>query len=273
LKQLTDSIGFGDKWVNIGALKGFVDGSLGSRTAAFMRPYNDMPSDSGLFIMSPEEMIKSILDADEAGLQLMIPAIGDRANHELLDMFDSTIRTNGPRDRRFKIEHAQHLMKNDVARCMDLNVIASMQPLHLTDDFRWAEKAIGPERLATTYALRSLLDAGALLTFGSDAPVIPPSVFEGIYAAVTRRTNDGINPDGWVPSKKISVEEALVAYTSSGAYASFDERSKDTLEPGKLADFVIIDRDLTTIEVDEIPEAQVLRTYVGGNMVYHHAED
>ncbi|MDA0196318.1 MAG: amidohydrolase [Bacteroidetes bacterium] len=273
LKELIDSVGFGDEWIKIGALKGFVDGSLGSRTAAFMRPYNDMPSDSGLYVMPPEEMINYILDADEAGLQLMIHAIGDRANHELLDMFDSAIRTNGPRDRRFKIEHAQHLLELDIARFKDLNVIASMQPLQLTDDFRWAEKAIGPERLATTYAFRSLLYAGTLLVFGSDAPVVPPSVFESIYAAVTRRTNDEIKPDGWVSSEKISVEDALVAYTCAGAYASFDEGIKGTLEPGKLADFVIIDRDLTTIPVAEIHEAQVLRTYVGGNMVYHHVDN
>ncbi|MEQ9426620.1 MAG: amidohydrolase family protein [Cyclobacteriaceae bacterium] len=272
LKQRTDSLGFGDDWLKIGALKGMVDGSLGSHTAKFFDGYSDIPGDSGLYVMHPDTMIQYIRGADAAGLHVMVHAIGDKANHELLNIFETVTEENGPRDRRFKIEHAQHLTEQDIARFSDLGVIASMQPYHAIDDGRWADRIIGQKRIKTTYAFRSLLDAGAAVAFGSDAPVAPPTPLEGIYAAVTRQTLDGANPDGWVPAQKISVEEALYAYTVAGAYATFDEDKKGSIEVGKLADMVIIDTDITAISPDKIKEAKVLRTFVGGRMVFHRDE-
>jgi hypothetical protein len=198
----------------------------------------------------------------------MVHAIGDRANSTLLDLFERVARENGTRDRRFRIEHAQHLASPDIPRFGSLGVIASMQPYHAIDDGRWAERAIGPERIRTTYAFRSLLDAGATLAFGSDWFVAPPTPLEGIYAAVTRRTLDDRNPDGWVPGQKITVEEALTAYTRAGAFASFDESDKGTIAPGMLADLTVIDRDLRAIPVEEIRSARIVRTILGGNTVF-----
>lgn len=269
--QLQEKIqrdGQGDNWLKIGALKGFVDGSLGSHTAAFFEPYADAPQDSGLLVNTPEDLYRWISAADKAGRQLMIHAIGDRANNILLNIFKRVQKENGPRDRRFRIEHAQHLTAGDFSRFKKLEVIASMQPYHAIDDGRWAEKVIGSERCKTTYAFRSLLTAGVRLAFGSDWFVAPPTPVEGIYAAVTRRTLDGENPDGWIPEQKISVEDALRVYTINAAYASFEEDIKGSLEPGKLADFVIIDRDLTTIPPEQIKDARVLITVIGGQVVF-----
>jgi predicted amidohydrolase YtcJ len=209
-----------------------------------------------------------IAGADKAGLHVIVHAIGDRANTTILDIFESVARENGARDRRFRIEHAQHLTRGDIPRFRSLGVIPSMQPYHAIDDGRWADAVIGPVRSRTTYAFRSLLDAGARLAFGSDWYVAPPTPLEGIYAAVTRRTLDGKHPGGWIPEQKISVEEALAAYTTGGAYASFDEREKGAIAPGMLADLAVIDRDLRTIPAAEIREAKVVRTIVGGTTVY-----
>jgi predicted amidohydrolase YtcJ len=209
-----------------------------------------------------------MLAADKAGLQLSIHAIGDRANHMLLNLFETVAKTNGPRDRRFRIEHAQHLRREDIPRFAQLGVIPSMQPYHCIDDGRWAEKRIGPERIKTTYAFRSLLDDGARLTFGSDWTVAPINPLLGVYAAVTRRTLDDRNPHGWVPEEKITVEEAMKSYTINNAYASFDESRKGSLETGKLADIVVLDRDIFAIPPVQIPQASVLYTIVGGKIVY-----
>ena len=260
--------GRGDAWLAIGGLKGFVDGSLGSRTAAFAAPYADAPGNSGLLVNKPEDLYAWTAGADRAGLQVMVHAIGDRAVHLQLDIFARVAREDGARDRRFRIEHAQHLAPADVPRFAALGVVASMQPYHAIDDGRWAEKAIGAERAKTTYAFRSLLDARATLAFGSDWPVAPAVPLLGLYAALTRRTLDGRHPEGWVPSQKITLEEALAAYTRGAAWAGFAERDLGTLAPGKLADLVLLDRDLARIPPSEIRDARVLLTVVGGRVVF-----
>ena len=269
--RLRDTIaarGRGDGWLRIGALKAFVDGSLGSHTAAFHEPFADAPGDTGLLVEKPEDLRAWIRDADAAGLQPVVHAIGDRAIGLLLDIFADVGRANGPRDRRFRVEHAQHIAPADIARFAELDVIASMQPYHAIDDGRWAERVIGPERIRTTYAFRSLLDARAWVAFGSDWFVAPPTPLEGIYAAVTRRTLDDRNPGGWVPEQKITIEEALRAYTSGSAHAEFAEADKGTLERGKLADLVLLDRDLTRIAPETIRDAKVVMTVVGGRIVF-----
>jgi predicted amidohydrolase YtcJ len=260
--------GRGDDWLRIGALKGFVDGSLGSHTAAFHAPFDDAPGDRGFFVTEPDELYAQIAGADRAGLHVAVHAIGDRANATLLDIFARVAGEHGARDRRFRIEHAQHLAPGDIGRFAALGVIPSMQPYHAIDDGRWADKVIGAERSRTTYAFRSLLDAGAALAFGSDWFVAPPTPLEGIYAAVTRRTLDGATPEGWVPEEKITVDEALAAYTRGGAYASFEETRKGMLAPGMLADLVVIDRDLRRIAPESIRDAKIVRTIVGGKTVY-----
>jgi predicted amidohydrolase YtcJ len=260
--------GRGDAWLKVGALKGFVDGSLGSHTAAFHEPFSDAPRDRGLFVSTPDDLYSWISGADKAGLHVLVHAIGDRANGTLLDIFERVARENGQRDRRFRVEHAQHLASADIPRFAALGVIGSMQPYHAIDDGRWAERVIGPVRIKTTYAFRSLLDSRATLAFGSDWFVAPPTPLEGIYAAVTRRTLDDRHPDGWVPEQRISVEEALTAYTRGAAYASFDERDRGTIAPGLLADLTVLDRDLRTIPAPEIRDAKVIRTIVGGRTVF-----
>jgi predicted amidohydrolase YtcJ len=260
--------GRGDEWLRIGALKGFVDGSLGSRTAAFHEPYTDAPDNLGLLVHTPEELGEWIAGADRQGLHPVVHAIGDRANTLLLDLFEAATAANGRRDRRFRIEHAQHLRHDDIARFARLGVIASLQPYHAIDDGRWAERAIGPARAETTYACRSLLAAGATIIFGSDWFVAPPVPVEGLYAAVTRRTLDGGHPDGWVPAERIPLEDALRAYTVSAAYGSFEESIKGRLVPGLLADVVILDRDLFAVPSEDLREAAVVATMIGGNLIY-----
>lgn len=260
-----------DEWIRVGGLKGFVDGSLGSRTAAFLEPFEGTSDERGLFLNTPDDMYTWISGADKAGLQVMVHAIGDRANRTLLDIYERVAKENGPRDRRFRIEHAQHLAPDDIPRFAALNVTASMQPYHTIDDGRWAERYVGT-RIATMYAYRDLLDQGARLAFGSDWFVAPPTPLDGIYGAVTRRTLDEKNPDGWVPAQKISVEEAVRAYTSGAAHASFDEASKGTLAPGYLGDFVVLDRDVFAIPPEQIREARVDMTIVGGRVVYERAQ-
>ncbi len=270
-ERLRDTVaarGRGDAWLRIGGLKGFVDGSLGSHTAAMLAPFTDAPSDSGLLVNTAADLYAWTRGADAAGLQVIVHAIGDRAIRTQLDVFERVERENGPRDRRFRIEHAQHVAPADLPRFARLGVVASMQPYHAIDDGRWAERVIGAERARTTYAFRSLLDAGARLAFGSDWFVAPPAPLEGIYAAVTRRTLDDAHPGGWVPEQRITVEEALRAYTAGAAFAGFAERDVGTLERGKLADFVLIDRDLTRVPPETIRDARVLMTVVGGRVVF-----
>lgn len=270
-ERLRDSVrvrGRGDEWLRIGALKGFVDGSLGSHTAAMLEPFTDAPNDRGFFVNTPEQLYAWTSGADKAGLHVIVHAIGDRAIRTQLDIYERVERENGARDRRFRIEHAQHIAPSDMSRFAALGVIASMQPYHAIDDGRWAEKVIGHERGKGTYAFRSLLDRGARLAFGSDWFVAPPIPLQGIYAAVTRRTLDGANPNGWFPEQKITVEEALRAYTSGGAYASYDENNKGVLAPGKLADLVMLDRDITRIPPETIPQSRIMMTVVGGRIVH-----
>ena len=272
MKNKIEAEGSGDNWLKFGAVKGFIDGSLGSHTAAFFDPYTDMPGDAGLYVNTEEDLYRWISAADKAGLQSVIHAIGDKANNLLLNLYEQVANENGPRDRRFRIEHAQHLLPSDIPRFAELGVIASMQPYHAIDDGRWAENLIGPERIKTTYAFKSLIDAGAVVAFGSDWFVAPPTPLEGIYGAVTRRTLDDRNPDGWVPEEKITVEQALIAYTRNAAYAAFEEDIKGTIESGKLADFVVLSEDITTINPVKIWDVKVLQTYVGGKKVYQREE-
>ncbi len=262
---------FGGDTLWVGAVKAFVDGSLGSTTAWFHEPYLDAPSTSGLPSGNwfPEGNLRRlILSADAAGLQLAIHAIGDRANDELLDIFQEVGRREPTRPRRFRIEHAQHLTRAAIERLAGLGVIASMQPYHAIDDGRWAEKRIGPERIQTTYAFRSLLDAGVLVTFGSDWTVAPLNPLLGVYAAVTRRTLDGRNPNGWVPQEKIEVEEALACYTRNSAYAIFQEHRLGTLEAGKLADLVVLSANPFQVAPAELENIRVVQTWVGGLRVH-----
>jgi predicted amidohydrolase YtcJ len=263
--------GFGDEKLKIGALKGFADGSLGSTTALFFDPYLDAPTTSGLPSdeMFPEsKMLNNILNADKAGLQIAVHAIGDKANQTILDFFAEVEKQNGQRDRRFRIEHAQHLRMEEIKRFGAQRVIASMQPYHAIDDGRWAENRIGPQRAKGTYAFRSLLDARATLAFGSDWFVAPMEPMLGIYAAVTRRTLDGKRPQGWVPEQKITVAEAVRAYTLGSAYASFDEKIKGSIEVGKLADLAVLSADIFKINPVEIEKAKVVMTVFDGRVVY-----
>ncbi len=268
LRDTIAARGRGDDWLHIGGLKGFADGSLGSHTAAFLQPYTDAPNDTGLLVTPTDSLYEWGAAADKAGLQLIVHAIGDRAIRNQLNIYERIEKENGARDRRFRIEHAQHIAPSDIPRFAALHVIASMQPYHAIDDGRWAEKEIGHERAKTSYAWKSLLDSGARLAFGSDWDVAPPTPLEGIYAATTRRTTDGKNPGGWIPEQAIGVEDALRAYTSGGAYAMFADSSRGTLEPGKLADLTVIDRDITKIPPAEIKDAHVVMTIVGGKVVF-----
>lgn len=261
---------FGNEYVHIGGLKGFADGSLGSTTALLFKPYLDAPNTSGIpsaELANPEQMWKDIESADNAGLQIAIHAIGDKANDTILQFYAKLVAEHGQRDRRARIEHAQHLIPADIPRFAQLQVIASMQPYHCIDDGRWAEKRIGHERAKTTYAFRSLLDSGATLAFGSDWPVAPMSPIMGIYAAVTRRTLDGKHPEGWIPEQKITVEEAVRAYTRGSAFASFDDRIKGTIEPGKLADLVVLSEDIFAIDPVKIADTKVYLTIFDGKAV------
>jgi predicted amidohydrolase YtcJ len=261
--------GLGNEWVRIGGLKGFIDGSLGSSTAKMWEPYLHEPGSMGVFVTPLERLREYIREADKAGLSIAIHAIGDRGNSELLDLYEEVAKLNGPRDRRFRIEHAQHLRPQDIERFAKVGVIASMQPYHIIDDGRWAEGRIGTKRCATSYCNRSLLDAGARLAFGSDWSVAPLNPLLGIDAAVNRRTLDGKHPQGWFPEQKITVAEAIEAFTLTSAYAAFDEKEKGSLEVGKLADFVVLSRDiLDPKERDHIAETEVLTTVVGGHIAY-----
>ena len=275
-QKLRDDIalhGRGNEWLRTGGVKGFMDGSLGSHTAAFLEPYTDTPGESG-FLLDPLDDIRAwITFADAAGLQPIVHAIGDKAIRDLLDIYYDIDNEDGDRDRRFRIEHAQHIHPDDMPRFEIQNVIASMQPYHAIDDGRWAEDVIGKERANTTYAFKSLIDSGAHVTFGSDWYVAPASPLYGIYAAVTRRTLDDANPNGWVPQQKVTVEQALRAYTYEGAFAAFEEDRKGMLKVGMLADMALIDRDLTAIVPETLRDAKILKTIVGGRVVFTRPED
>jgi predicted amidohydrolase YtcJ len=257
--------------LTIGGLKGFVDGSLGSFTALFFEPYTDDPGKTGILVsdMYPEGIMeRRIRKADKSGLQVAIHAIGDKANHIILDIFERVIADGGPRDRRWRIEHAQHLIPEDFARFGDMDIIASMQPYHAIDDGRWAEKKIGKERAKSTYAFKSFLDVGVLLAFGSDWTVAPLDPLSGIYAAVTRRTLDGKNPDGWFPEQKISLEEVIKGYTINGAYTEFAESLKGSIQEGKFADLVVLSQNLFEIPPEAILNTEIMATIFNGEIIY-----
>ncbi len=268
--------GFGDPLLRIGNLKAFADGSLGSETAWMTAPYADDPRNKGLAsgdLEDPVAMYGFIRGADRAGLQVSVHAIGDRAIHEVLDLMERAEKENGPADRRFRIEHVQHLARADVARLAPLGVIASMQPYHAIDDGRFAEKRIGPERLQLSYAWRSLLDSGAVLAFGSDWPVAPLDPVLGIYAATTRRTLDGANPQGWVPAQRITVAEAVHAYTVGSAFAEHQEGAKGSLEAGKFADLAVLSGDIFAMPPEQIANVRVQLTVFNGSVIYRASQE
>jgi len=262
---------FGTPLLRMGAVKGYADGSLGSETAYFFDPYTDDPKSHGLLsdeMHPPSAMLQRLKGADAAGLQLCIHAIGDRAISMILDIFEQIEKANGKRDRRWRIEHSQHLAAKDFARYARLDVIASVQPYHAIDDGRWAEKRIGADRIKRTYAFRTFLDNKVRLAFGTDWPVAPLSPMWGIYAAVTRATLDGKNPEGWVPEQKLTVAESVEAYTMGSAYAEFQDKDKGSITPGKLADFVVLSDDIFKIPPAAIKNVKVEATYLGGKLVY-----
>jgi predicted amidohydrolase YtcJ len=262
---------FGGPYLRIGALKAYSDGSLGSRTAYFFEPFTDQPGNRGLLSdeMQPLSLMRDrMTKADAAGLQLCTHAIGDQAISMVLDLYAEIIKAHGPADRRFRIEHAQHMAAKDFDRFAQLQVIASMQPYHAIDDGRWAEARIGHDRASRTYAFRTFLDHGVRLAFGTDWSVAPLNPMLGIYAAVTRATLDGKNPNGWFPEQKLTVAETVEAYTMGSAYAEFQEKEKGSITPGKLADMVLLSDDIFSIAPEKIRDVQVLTTIVGGKIVW-----
>jgi hypothetical protein len=272
-KRIADagiSHGMGSDFLKLGAVKAFADGSIGSRTAWMFEHYTDDASNYGLplpLMQPPSKMEEAVRGADAAGIQLAVHAIGDRANAEMLDIY-ARVGGENPAAHRFRIEHAQHVRPQDFARFAKLGVIASMQPYHAIDDGRWVEKRIGHERSASSYAWRSMLQAGASLAFGTDWPVAPLNPLLGVYAAVTRATLDGKHPEGWFPEQRLTLEEALHAYTLGSAFAAFEENEKGSLAPGKLADLVVLSDDLFSIPPEKIKDARVMMTIVGGKVVY-----
>lgn len=270
-RRVADTVaraGAGDEWVRIGGVKGYMDGSAGSRTAYFFEPFSDSAGYRGLMQHSEADMRAWIGGADSAGLHVAVHAIGDRANALLLAIFDSVARAHGARDRRFRDEHAQHVRPQEIPRFGAQRVVPSMQPYHAIDDGRWLGKRIGPVRIRTTYAFRSLLDSEAPLAFGSDWSVAPLDPLLGVYAAVTRRTLDGRNTGGWVPDQKISVGEALRAYTYGNAWATFNDQKWGTLAPGRYADVVVLDRDPFAVAAESLGTIKPRYTIVGGRVAY-----
>ena len=261
---------FGNDTLVVGSVKAFADGSLGSGTAWFFQPYTDAPGNSGLptdQLAHPDQLFAEMKAADRAGLHIAVHAIGDRANKTILDLYQRLEDENGPADRRLRIEHAQHLRPEDISRFAQLHVVASVQPYHCIDDGRWAETRIGHQRAMTTYAFRSLLDAGTVLAFGSDWFVAPIDPLAGIYAATTRRTLDGKNPNGWIPEQKISVKQAVHAYTVGSAYAESQDDIKGSLVPGKLADFTVLSDDIFHVDPVQIEQVKPVITVLGGEIV------
>ncbi len=254
--------------IHFGLLKGFSDGSMGSRTAAFFRPYFDDPTTRGIFQMTQDELNRLVLHADKEGFQIGIHAIGDAANRMVLDAYTLARKINGVRDSRHRIEHAQILTKEDIPRFKELGVIASMQPTHCIEDMRWAETRIGTERCRYAYAWRSLKNHGAVLAFGTDWPVVSLNPMEALYAAVTRRDTSGYPRKGWFPQERLTIQETIEAYTLGSAYAEFREKEKGSLVPGKLADIVILDHNLLEIPSEEILKTRVVYTIMNGKIVY-----
>ena len=256
--------------IRYGLLKGYIDGSLGPHTAALYEPYQNDPQNRGLLTQDPGALKRQVVQADAAGFQLGIHAIGDLANHLVLDAYELAIKVNNNRDRRHRIEHAQVLIPEDLNRFKKLNVVASMQPVKCVMDLKWVEKSIGRQRSQYAYAWRSLLESGAVLAFGSDWPFAPLNPFVGLYAAVTRRDTTGYPPRGWIPKERLSIEDAIRAYTLGSAYAEFQDRQKGSLEIGKHADIIILDHNLLTASPEEILKTQVIATFFNGSLVYQN---
>jgi predicted amidohydrolase YtcJ len=266
---------FGPPFLRLGALKAYADGSLGSTTAYFFQPYNDAPKTRGLLAegMQPLAVMRDrMVKSDAAGLQLCIHAIGDEAISIVLDMFQEVVSKNGERDRRLRIEHSQHVAPKDFVRYAQLHVIASVQPYHAIDDGRWAERRIGAKRIKTTYAFRTFLEHGVRLALGTDWTVAPLDPMQTIYAAVTRATLDGKNPNGWVPEQKLTVAEAVEAYTLGSAYAEFQETQKGSITPGKLADMVLLSDDIFSIPPAAIRDVKVDATWLGGRKIFDRTQ-
>ena len=262
---------WGSRYLRLGAVKGYADGSLGSRTAYMFEPFADEPGNRGLLsdeMHPPSGMRDRLMQADAAGLQIRVHAIGDRAISMMLDIFGEIEKEHGYHDQRFAIEHAQHMALKDFDRFAKLHVIASMQPYHAIDDGRWAEKRLGHDRARYSYAWRSFLDHGVTLAFGTDWPVAPLNPVLGLYAAVTRATLDGKNPDGWIPEEKITLPEAVGAYTMGSAFAEFQEREKGSITPGKLADMVILSDNIFGLKPEAVRNVKVDTTILGGKVVY-----
>jgi predicted amidohydrolase YtcJ len=268
LQNMRSEGGTKDPWLKTGALKMVTDGALGSHTAAMLAPYSDDPDTTGILTIEQEKLKAMALERDKLGFQLAFHAIGDRANRVALDAFESIVRINGTRDRRDRIEHAQVVAPEDIPRFGTLHVIASMQPSHQSNDMRWAEQRVGPERIKGAYAWNSLQKAGATLAFGTDYDVESINPFHGLYACVTRELPEGGPAGGWQPQEKIGLDDCIRAYTSGSAYAQFEDGKKGELKVGEYADFVILSQDLTKATPADILKTEVLQTVVGGRTVY-----
>jgi predicted amidohydrolase YtcJ len=257
-----------DPWLKTGTLKAFMDGSLGSRTAAMLAPYSDDPSTSGILRMDPAEVNKMSIERDKAGFQLNFHAIGDRANRVALDAFAAVLAANGPRDRRDRVEHAQIVAPEDFARFAQLHVIASMQPVHLLDDQRWAEARIGPERSKGAYAWNTMRKDGVRLAFGTDYPVESIDPLRGLYECVTRELPEGGPAGGWEPQEKLPLDVCIYDYTAASAYAEFEEARKGQIKEGMFADIVVYPVDITTVPPAELLHTSAEMTITGGRIVY-----
>ena len=265
--------GTSDSWLKTGALKGVADGSGGSLSAAMLEPFSNSPGNSGLLRSDPETWKKMVQERDAAGFQVTIHAIGDRANRVALDAFQYALEVNRRKNARHRIEHSQFVHPDDIARFADLGVIASAQPCHLLSDLRWAPTILGPDREGEAYPWRSLMDSGAHIAFGTDYSVEPLNPFRGLYAAVARQFEDGSGPEGgWQPGERITIQQAIEAYTLGSAYAEFEEERKGTLTPGKFADLIVLSQDITAVTPPEILSTEVHLTMVGGRVVYEKVQ-
>lgn len=268
LESLREHGGASDRWLKTGPVKAYLDGSLGSRTAALLAPYADDPGNSGILRMDPGDVERMAIERDRAGFQIAFHAIGDRANRVALDTFAAVRAANGVRDRRDRVEHAQVVAAGDVERFAALDVVASMQPCHLLTDVRWTEARLGAGRSVAVHAWNSMEKHGVRLAFGTDYPVEPISPLRGLYACVTRELPEGGPAGGWRPQEKISIEDCIRNYTLGSAYAQFEEQRKGQLTPGELGDIVVLSADVTHIPPRELLRVQVRMTLVGGRIVY-----
>ena len=284
-KEMSDrgiKVGSGDEWIRLGALKGHIDGIMGTSTARFFQPYSNDPNNRGrwrpLMVNEKGEFVEGkflgyMLDADRAGLQITVHAIGDEANSVLLNYLEELDRRNGRRDRRFRLVHAQVLAPQDFRRLGQLRIVAEVQPFHLSDDMRWMEERIGRERSRGAYAFKSIQASGAILCFGTDWPGTSASEYPinpmlGLYAAVTRQTTTGEPEGGWFPDERISIQDAIRAYTYGTAYANFEEKIKGSIEVGKFADLTVLSKNLLRIPPKEFLTTEVVYTIVNGKIVY-----